>query len=167
MMFTWIKSFFEKSKIDPDLLDVEKVMEVACSHKFYVSNGRSFYSSGGDPDLYENNYLKVGIGEIVSGPGDWGGGFSHSASSPMIVTINLDMEVINIKFDDFYNSNPSKEIRKKVEDIFGRYEFKKLHINPNSNLGRIIKDAFENPKSEPIGIGMYEYKLEDVVNVKG
>lgn len=86
--------FKKKFKIDPEVLDAEYVMQIANSQKFLVSNGRSWFSGGGDPNLYGKGRLRICLGETVSGYGDWGGGFDHAATSPVKVTIDRQMNII-------------------------------------------------------------------------
>ena len=156
----WFSRLFaRRSSLPPDVLDAEKVMEVAGEQKFYIANGRSWYHGGGNPKLYEHHYLRVHLGRVVSGYGDWGGGFDRTSTGPVNVIIDKDLNIIEMEFDDFggYNTASSRAIRQGCEKVFGGREYKRLHVRPNSSLDIKLKEAFASEETTPFMFGFQEY----------
>src|SRR5258708_3411343 len=91
----------------------DKVLLKKFGTNIYIRNGVG-YGFISDGELYHNRYIEIGIGRVVSGRGDWGGGFEYSSTSPIILTIDDKYKIIKKKTDSFYNSRSSQEVEKKA-----------------------------------------------------
>ena len=125
----WLFDFFKRS----DELDVEKLMKYIGQYDFYIMNGYG-YSDVSKPELFDSRRIEIGIGRTTSGYGDWGGGFDHATTCPISIIVDEYFNVIEIKYDDFYNSDHSKEIKWKCEKWVGKKKFKTLKVRKTSNL---------------------------------
>lgn len=123
-----------------DELDVEKLMKHIEQRDFYIENGYG-YSGIYKPELFDNRRIEIGIGRTTSGYGDWGGGFDHMTTRPISIIIDEHFNIIEIKYDDFYNSSHSKEVRWKCEKWVGKKVFKTLKVGETSNLHDEIKNT--------------------------
>jgi hypothetical protein len=116
-----------------DKLDVEKLMKHIGQRDFYIMNGYG-YKDVNKPELFDNRRIEVAIGRTTSGLGDWGGGFDRITTCPITIVIDEHFNIITIKYDDFYNSDSSKEVRRKCEKWVGKNKFKTLKVRETSNL---------------------------------
>jgi len=147
----------------------------------FIRNGIG-YGFISEDYLYDNGFIEIGIGRVTSGSGDWGGGFSHSTTSPLKITINKDFIIQKVETDSFYNSDSSQKTEKiakkyikklKVGDVFivKDEEFKRhiqgiLDFIPCKN--HIGHDVFSSPHmlkhfTKPEDKYHY-YKLKDPEN---
>jgi hypothetical protein len=120
-----------------DKLDVEKLMKHIGQRDFYIMNGYG-YSDVNKPEIFDNRRIEVAIGRTTSGHGDWGGGFDRMTTCPISIIIDEHFNIIEIKYDDFYNSDYSKEVRWKCEKWVGKKKFKTLKVRETSNLYKEI-----------------------------
>lgn len=135
-----------------DALDVEKLMKHIGQRDFYILNGYG-YSKVSKPELFDNHHIEIGIGRTTSGYGDWGGGFDRMTTCPISIVIDEHFNIIEIKYDDFYNSDYSKEVRWKAEKWVGNKKFKTLKVRKTSNLYDVLIEVIANlGKKERIGI---------------
>lgn len=105
-------NFFKKAITD-EILYKELGKEV------YIRNGVGF-SNISDNFLYDNCFLQLGFGKTISGYGDWGGGCSHVATSPLKITININCIIQKVETDSFYNSNESKTVEQKAKKLINK-----------------------------------------------
>ncbi len=124
-------------------LDVEKLMKHINQNNFYIENGHG-YSEVSKPELFDNRRIEVGIGRTTSGYGDWGGGYDRITTCPISIIIDENLNIITINYDDFYNSDYSKEVRWKAEKWVGNKKFKMLKIKKTSNLYEELVDVIAN-----------------------
>ena len=136
---------FRRQKI----LRVEKLMDKIDDKRFDLSNGYviSFYGSGvpdGNKKFHRKKWLRLGVGKVTSGSGDWGGGFEYAQTCPIFIFFDQDLKIHEIKFDDFYNSPDSaKEVRRKCEQYCEANNFQTLKVHEDSNLYQLIQYAFK------------------------
>ena len=89
-------------------------------NEIYIRNGVG-YGFISTEELYHNGHLEIGIGEIRSGYGDWGGGATHSYTSPLFLVIDKDYNIISTKTDSFYNAGKSaKQLEQVAEKLISR-----------------------------------------------
>ena len=128
------------------ILNVKTLLKRIGHNKIHVSNGYVVSWSGSgvaDKDVFDNKWLKIGIGRTRSGRGDWGGGFEYSTTCPISVTIDKDYNIKNVTFDDFYNSADSQKTRCKCENYWNKNNFKKLDVSGLDGLEDFINESFE------------------------
>lgn len=138
-------------------------MERLDSKEIYVNNAYAVHWSGSgitNKEMHAKGAIKVCFGPIRSGYGDWGGGFSHARSYACQIWIDKDMNILQVKFDDFYNSDESKRTRKTAEKFFKGRKFKKIWTNPMSNLNINLKIAFDEYAGQETHIVGDEFKYE-------
>jgi hypothetical protein len=79
----------------------------------YIRNGVG-YGGISDAELFDNKFIQIGFGYIVSGHGDWGGGFDRASDYALKVTIDKNFIIKKVGVSSFYNS-PNEY--KKIERI--------------------------------------------------
>lgn len=122
----------------------------------YIRNGVG-YGFISSEDLYHNCHIQIGIGRTTSGFGDWGGGASYATTSPLLIVIDRDYNIISSNTDSFYNSRDSKIVEmtaKKIQAKLG-----KKFIVKNKLLKKCIDTIFNViPCKSHIGL---DVKLDD------
>jgi len=117
-----------------DKLDVEKLMEHIKQRDFYITNYNEECGDSYNPEVFDRQGIKIGIGRTTSGYGDWGGGYDRITTCPITIVIDEYFNIVTINYDDFYNSDYSKEVRRKAEKWIGKKNFKTLKVRESSNL---------------------------------
>lgn len=151
--------------IKSETLSIEKLIKLLNDDKCYLHNGYTVSWSGSgvtDKELHDAKGIKLGLGEVTSGYGDWGGGFSHARTYAVRIPLDKDFNIIGeVKFDDFYNSPKwSKKKRKIAEEYFAKNNFKNVSIKENSNLYKRLKEAFVEYGGKNDSITHSEFKYE-------
>ena len=151
-MFGW----FRKVLNDKDL-DVSKLVKYINMNKFFIRNsvGFGFVST---PELFDNGHFEVGIGRIMSGYGDWGGGASHAYDSPIKIVIDTDFNIIDIDTSSYYNSDNSQETERLCMKFIKDREFEKLKMPVESSLYKTLIECFTHVgEKKHMGIdGLFE-----------
>lgn len=119
-------------------MDLFKVTDKKLFKRFgkysYIRNGVGYGFISNDY-LYDNCLIEIGIGRVISGRGDWGGGAEYASDSPLKITIDKNFIIKKVETSSFYNSRESQ----RVENIAKRYS-KRLKIGKKF----IIRDEVFN-----------------------
>lgn len=101
------------------IIDDNYIINEIKDDQISIRNGVG-YGFVSDDELYDNAFLEIGFGLIISGYGDWGGGASRSYSSLIKLVVDKDLNIIKKRVDSFYNSRDDREIKaKKLLDKLG------------------------------------------------
>ena len=103
----------------------------------YIRNGVG-YGFISDNFLYDNGYIEIGIGRVISGYGDWGGGFDHAQTSPLKIIIDKNYIIKKVETDSFYNNKESQRIEKIAEKIKNKLKIGKKFIIENKEFKRHV-----------------------------
>lgn len=125
-MFKFIKKLFGRKPSDVPVIDrmIETFGELTVSNDVGYTGNR-YGKDANDDDLPEEvkheKYFKIKIGKLMSGYGDWGGGFDHVYKSFVEIHINCYSKILNVcAGKPFYNSSETMQkasvIAKKLVD---------------------------------------------------
>lgn len=102
----------------------------------YIRNGVG-YGFISTKELYDNCYIKIGIGRTKSNYGDCGGGFEHATTSPLKIVIDKNYNIIKTETDSFYNNKYSEKIEivaKQIQKKLGKKFIVKQILFKNKSI---------------------------------
>jgi len=112
----------------------EQLSDIQISKKLgdniYIRNGVGFGFIS-DEELYDNCWLELGFGEIMSGYGDWGFGVSYTTDTPLKITIDKNYVIQKISTSSFYNSDKSQMIEEDAKKLIN-----KIKVGDKLNIKR-------------------------------
>lgn len=123
-----------------------------------VWNGVSYYGVQYE-EMLKDKTIQLGFGPIISGYGDWGGGFSHSSSYALKIVIDEFYNIHKVTTDSFYNSKESQKIELKASKI--QKKLKDKLIIKNENLRNILKDIFEKLPTKDVLSANFDLTVEN------
>lgn len=158
-----IKKLFEKL-FDKKNLPIDRLLEFTSPGMFYFWNGVNYSDEimlTKDPNYPQHGsdyytakdpppFVKIGFGNVVSGYGDWGGGFDRTSEPLVEMFINKkDLTIRSIRISDgFYNGErPSKETLKKLNKILKHVKVGDTFQTSNKEITDILS-LFIQTKSD-------------------
>ena len=114
-MFKFIKKLFGRKSTNTPVIDrmIETFGHLVINNDVTYS-GSLYGKTANDDDLTEEvkreKYFKIKIGELMSGYGDWGGGFDHTCKPFVEIHIDCCSNILNVcAGEPFYNSGAAAE----------------------------------------------------------
>jgi len=110
-MFKFIKKLFgHKSSNTPVIDRMVEIFGHLVINNDVTYSGDLYGKTANDDDLPEEvkreKYFKIKIGKLMSGYGDWGGGFDHACKSFVEIHIDCHSKILNVcAGEPFYNSS--------------------------------------------------------------
>jgi hypothetical protein len=136
----------------------DKYLMNKLGNRVYLRNGHGFGFIS-THELYDNKFIEIGFGYIVSGYGDWGGGFSHASSHALKITINSEFIIQNVETDSFYNSKSDSEERAELaKKLAKKIKIGDKLILKNEDLIEHLNKIFSLlPHKHNIGYDVFEH----------
>lgn len=152
---------FLKKLFGPRKLPIDRLLEFTGSQLFYFWNGVNYNDeimlTKDDYPQHGMNYytkkdpppfFKIGFGQVVSGYGDWGGGFDRTAEPlvEMFVYMN-DLSIRTIRISNgFYNGGrPSDKLMKKLKKIMKHIRVADKLETTNTEINQILQLFIQTP----------------------
>lgn len=107
----------------------------------YIRNGVG-YGFVSDKFLYDNGYIELGIGKIISGRGDWGGGFEYASGHALKMVLDKNYIIKKIWTSAFYNSPESQKAEKIADKIVKKLKVGSKFIVKDKELKKHIDGIF-------------------------
>ena len=100
-------------------------------------------------DKGKTPWLQIGFGVYVSGPGDWGGGFSKTSSPMVKILIDKDFVIKDVlRESPYYNGKkPDCRQEKKIASLLRRIRPNDRFQTSNSQLSEWIANIFAVPEN--------------------
>lgn len=118
----------------------EKIYKIL-GRKVHLRNGVG-YGFISSPELYDNGFIEIGFGRVVSGYGDWGGGFDRAATSALKVVVDKNLVIQSLKTDSYYNSESSKKTEKHAKQLIKNVKVGDTLVVNDSELKRTLDALF-------------------------
>jgi len=90
--------------------------------------------------------------------GDWGGGFTHTADSPLKIVIDRNYIIQKVNTESFYNSDASKRVEKVAKIFVRRLEIGKKFVIKNDEFKKHVEGVLSViPCKRHIGHDVFEF----------